>query len=88
MTTITLTLPEQTQDGLSEWTCPTSPDESTEVPHKGGDEQDGKALAYNEHDPGERHEATQGHQGPAAPHGVSQHPRHDGGERRAGCANS
>ena len=32
---------------------------------------------------GERHEAAQGHEGPVSPDGVAQHPRHDGGERRA-----
>ena len=74
------------QDGLFERTRPTSPNEPAEVPHEGSDEQDGEALAYNERDPGERHEAAQGHEGPAAPNGVSQHSRHDSGERRPHCA--
>src|SRR5215813_7092890 len=43
---------------------PPPPNKPAEVPHEGGDEQDGKALTYNEHDPGERHEAAQGHEGP------------------------
>ena len=76
------------QDGLFERTRPASPNEPAEVPHEGGDEQDGEALAHDEHDPGERHEAAQGHEGPASPNGVAQHPRHDGGERRPHCADS
>jgi hypothetical protein len=71
------------QDGLFERTCPAPPNEPAEIPHKGGDEQEGEALAHHEHDPSERHEAAQGYEGPAAPDGIAQYPCRDGGERRA-----
>ena len=70
------------QDSLFERTRSTSPNEPAEISHEGGDEQDGKALAHDEHDPGECHEAAQDHEEPASPDGVPQHPSHDGGECR------
>ena len=42
----------------------------------------GKLSLHDEHDPGECHETAQGHERPASPDGIAQHPRHDGGERR------
>src|SRR5262249_12612080 len=76
------------QDGLFERTRPTSTNEPAEVPHEGGDEQDGEALAHDEHTPGERHETAQDYKGATAPDSVPQHPSHDGGERRPHRADS
>ena len=73
---------ETARTACSSGACPASPNEPAEVPHEGSEEQDGEALADDEHDPGERHETAQGHERPASPDGVAQHPRHDGGERR------